>query len=173
MGLRAPPRGRPDALGEGNTVTPADVLNLAIRPANNLLALESPLAEVMLLAIGHQESRFTHRRQVGGPARGWWQFEVNGIRGVMTHRASRARALELLQAFGYLRPQHATIHGALEHNDVLSAGFARLLLYTLPQPLPTTPEDGWAQYLAAWRPGKPYRSTWARAWRVAIETITP
>ena len=31
----------------------------------------------MLLAIGLQESRFVHRRQIGGPACGFWQFCPN------------------------------------------------------------------------------------------------
>ena len=153
-------------------MTPVDVLNLAIRPANKMLSLESPLAEVMLLAIGHQESRFMHRRQVGGPARGFWQFEVAGVRGVMAHTATRARSRLLLRKLGYDRePTNATIQVSLEHSDVLAAGFARLLLYTLPQQLPTTPEAGWLQYIDAWRPGKPHRRTWARAWQIGVETL--
>ena len=45
-------------------------------PAAKLLpGMDSAKARVMLLAIGLQESRFEHRRQIGGPARGFWQFE--------------------------------------------------------------------------------------------------
>ena len=35
-------------------------------------------AVTMMLAIGYQESRFEHRRQIRGPARGFWQFEHGG-----------------------------------------------------------------------------------------------
>ena len=47
----------------------SDVRRTAIEPALLLLParMESPQAVVMLLAIGLQESRFTHRRQIGGP----------------------------------------------------------------------------------------------------------
>src|SRR5690606_12018619 len=53
-------------------------------------------ARAMLLAIALQESRFMHRRQIGGPARGYWQFEVGGVRGVMTHRHTSTLARELI-----------------------------------------------------------------------------
>ena len=35
--------------------------------------MDSPEARAMLLAIGLQESKLTYRRQVGGPAHGFWQ----------------------------------------------------------------------------------------------------
>ena len=53
----------------------------------------------MLLAIGLQESRLTHRRQIGGPARGLWQFERGGgVAGVLRHAASRDHALSVCDA---------------------------------------------------------------------------
>src|SRR5690606_35531315 len=64
------------------------VVEQAIWPAYALLPsrMDSDRATVMLLAIGLQESRFEHRRQIKGPARGFWQFERGGgVRGVMTH----------------------------------------------------------------------------------------
>ena len=46
-------------------------------------AMDTPDARVLLLAIGLQESKFSHRLQIGGPARGYWQFEQGGgVRGV-------------------------------------------------------------------------------------------
>ena len=63
----------------------------------------------MLLAIGLQESRFEHRRQlVGnpprpiGPAMSFWQAEVGGgmVRGVRIHRATRDAAAQLYRARG-------------------------------------------------------------------------
>ena len=53
------------------------IMDDAVRPAMALLParMDTPEADCMLLAIGLQESRFVHRRQIGGPARGFWQFE--------------------------------------------------------------------------------------------------
>lgn len=115
----------------------------------------------MLLAIGLQESRFEHRRQVGGPARGFWQFELGGIRGVLSHKASKEPAGGVLDALAYNRDP-ADSYQAIEHNDVLACCYARLLLWTLPDPLPKRGEadEGWRQYVEAWRPGKPHRATW-------------
>ena len=139
-------------------------------------AMWSPAAEALLLAIGLQESRFTHRHQIGGPARGFWQFERGGgVRGVLTHRASRGHAAVACAALCYRSSLEepfalADLHVALEHNDVLACCFARLLLWTLPDALPARDEPGraWAQYLEAWAPGKPHADTWdahyARAW---------
>jgi hypothetical protein len=130
---------------------------------------DTPEARAMLLAIGLQESRFTHRAQVKGPARGFWQFERGGgVKGVLTHATSSAPAIEALTMLRYHVPGEASmntcarIYNVLEHNDVLAAVFARLLLWTLPGSLagPNEHERGWDQYLSAWRPGKPHRATW-------------
>ena len=51
--------------------------------------------------------------------------------------------------------------------DPQAAAAARLLIYSLPGKLPTTSTDGWAQYLDAWRPGKPHAATWAAHWATA------
>jgi hypothetical protein len=129
-------------------------------------------AFAMLTAIGFQESAFTHRRQLpNGPARGFWQFELGGTEGVLEHPASRDHAAHVLAALSYNDyPSSRDVHLAIEHNDVLACCFARLLLWTDPRALPSQgkPTDGWLQYLATWRPGKPHQSTWAgnfaRAW---------
>lgn len=52
---------------------------------------------------------------------------------------------------------------ALETNDVLAAGFARLLLLCDGQALPKIGdvEGAWKCYAErTWRPGKPHRETW-------------
>lgn len=128
-----------------------------------------------LMAIAWQESRCQHRRQIvivagetkPGPAAGFWQFEELGaVKGVLSHAATSTPARDLLAALGY--PRDLTVRHVwerIEHNDVLAAGFARLLLWTLPQALPTTQSDGWLQYYAAWRPGRPHPETWGEAWR--------
>jgi hypothetical protein len=136
-------------------------------------AMTSPEARAMLLAIGLQESEFRMRRQGGGgPARGFWQFEKPGIRGVVTHASSRKHLATVLGElrYGAALGQTVTLHGIVEHNDLLACIFARLLLWTLPDALPTANQAGvgWAQYLDAWRPGKPVPETWgahfANAW---------
>ena len=49
-------------------MTLEQVMRDAVRPALALLpaAMNTPQARCMLLAIGLQESRFVHRRQIGG-----------------------------------------------------------------------------------------------------------
>jgi hypothetical protein len=136
----------------------------AIMPALRLLPsrMSSDSAVCLLLAIGLQESRFTHRRQIGGPARGFWQFESGGgVRGVMTHPATREHAKTLCAARG-VPFERTTIYSELERDDVLAAGFARLLLFSDPRPLPDVSQqnEAWDLYLRTWRPGKPHPHTW-------------
>jgi len=132
--------------------------------------MDTPEARALLLAIGLQESGFRARRQRGGPARGFWQFEAEGgTAGVLSHAVSKLHAQHVCAELLYA-PTVAACFPALEHNDVLACGFARLLLWTLPERLAGrgAPDRAWAQYLAAWRPGQPRRETWdaahARAW---------
>jgi hypothetical protein len=139
--------------------------------------MESTEAKAMLLAIGLQESRFLHRRQTNyGPARGFWQFEKVGIRGVSRHPASMGHLTAALRALRYeaFIGETANLHYAIEDNDVLAAVFARLLLWTLPGALPGRgqADHGWAQYLDAWRPGKPHPETWRTFFDEAWTLIT-
>lgn len=133
-------------------------------------AMQTEEATALLLAIGLQESRFVHRRQVGGPARGFWQFELGGVKGVLEHEATMHIIADVSASLRYGGNTPLELHLALEHNDVLAAAFARCLLYTLPNRLPGEHDAaaGWACYVAGWRPGKPLRDTWdnfyQRAW---------
>jgi hypothetical protein len=151
----------------------ADVNDLFLTPALSMLPkqMDTQAARAMLLAIGLQESRFEHRRQIRGPARGYWQFEVAGVRGVLTHPSTRRPITEVLHRLEYKLNEAVDLHPVLEHNDILAAAFARLNLWWLPKSLPAAdqPVQGWEQYLASWRPGKPHSHTWERfynrAWR--------
>lgn len=132
-------------------------------------------AKAMIHAIATQESRLAHRRQLGGPARGFWMFEHGGgVRGVLTHPASRSHIRSVLDALCYDYAPETSYH-AIEHNDVLACAYARLLLWTLPEALPGEGEadEGWNQYMAAWRAGKPHRETWNaffdQGWAIANE----
>lgn len=142
---------------------------LAVLPAG----MDTRPARAMLLAIGLQESRFVHRRQIRGPARGWWQFETGGVHGVLDHPASRQHAQRVCDALGYADVERGALHAAIEHNDALACAFARLLLWRLPEPLPAAgdADDGWDQYLTTWRPGKPHRQTWDAFFDGAWESI--
>ncbi len=124
--------------------------------------MDSPQARAMLLAIGLQESGFVYRRQVGGPARGFWQFEKGGgVKGVLNQPSTQGHIAHVCAELSYTANVDAC-YTAIEHNDMLACGFARLLLWSLPGRLPErgAPERGWQQYLAAWRPGKPHRQSW-------------
>ena len=78
-----------------------EIREQAITPALALLParMSSSEAELMLLVIGLQESRFQHRRQlVGspprptGPAKSFWQAELGGgmVTGLLRYHDDRA-----------------------------------------------------------------------------------
>jgi hypothetical protein len=137
----------------------------------------------MLYAIGLQESRFTARRQLIerggqllpiGPAKGWWQFERGGgVAGVLNHRATKTLARNLCARLLVMETPE-DVWRCIEGNDKLAAGFARLLLWSDPRPLPMVddPDSGWRYYLDNWRPGKPHQSTWSRNWDLAKDALS-
>lgn len=136
-------------------------------------------ARHFLLAVILQESgpglnaRFQHSpATTPGPARGWAQFEQGGgVQGVLTHAASRTLAA-LLCAECSVVPAAAACWRALEGHDVLSIGFARLLLWTDPHPIPVTQEAAWECYATRlWRPGRPHPQRWAGNWATAGAAI--
>lgn len=143
-------------------------------------AMTSPQARVMLFAIGLQESRFEHRFQVvqgkpgaKGPARGYWQFERGGgCKGVVNHAASRFWMANLCAARDVPLDAGA-IWTAIETDDVLAAGAARLLLFTDPPKLPDVGDVGgaWNLYLRVWRPGKPHPQTWPNLYMDAMRML--
>ena len=65
------------------------------------------------------------------------------------------------------------IYERLVTDDVLACCFARLLLYTDPNPMPEVgDEDGaWRAYIRAWRPGKPHIRTWSALYADAIAIV--
>ncbi|MBF8676231.1 hypothetical protein IRZ53_17700 [Pseudomonas fulva] len=112
-------------------------------------------ARVLMYAISLQENPKRYEQQVGGPARGDYQFEKGGgVRGVMTHPASKALAQDVCRARGVAFDAEA-IYQAIGRDPILAAALARLLIWTDPKPLPAaTDEQGaWDLYLRTWRPG--------------------
>lgn len=158
--------------------TLAAITRTAINPALALLpkAMDTLEARLLMLAIGLQESVFIHRWQVidanrperKGPARGFWQFELGtrasrgGVWGIFLHEASRYWLSVLCAARGVEFAPRA-IWLAIENDDVLAAGCARLLLFTDPKRLPAIGDVDAAWLLYAkrtWRPGKPKPQKW-------------
>lgn len=152
--------------------TTAEYIARFIYPAAMALLPErmhSPEAKAMLLAIGFQESGFSYRKQLSGPARGFWEFEEDGgVHGVLVHRATKPIIDPILPV---LAVPAWGVYDALSNHDVLACVFARLLLWTHPDPLPASnnPAGAWHYYVETWRPGKPRREVWdwnfERAWK--------
>lgn len=148
----------------------------AIAPAMKLLParLDSTRSDILLLAIGLQESRFEHRVQINGPARGFWQFEKGGgVKGVMGHPVTQPYIEPICAATGVNPPSLQHIYDSLASNDVLAAAFARMLLWTDPGPLPAIGEveEAWQYYLRNWRPGKPHRKSWNALYAEAYDYV--
>lgn len=130
--------------------------------------MDTPAARAIHAAIGYQESKYLTRRQYGnGPAASYWQFERGGIKGVMLHKSSARLAMEVCDARG-VEFNSEEIWKAMQHDDVLGAAFARLLMWTDSQPLPALgdQEGAWKLYAErCWRPGKPHPKEWAESYR--------
>lgn len=156
-------------------MTLSEIRERAIAPALAMLParMTSDMAEVLLLAIGLQESGLIHRHQIGGPAHGLLQFERGGgVRGVMNHPASKDHAARICVERG-VEPTVVAAFDAIEFDDVLAMAFGRLLLWTDPNPLPDVQgvNGAWDLYLRVWRPGKPHRHTWARHYAAAVREV--
>lgn len=155
------------------------LLNVAIRPALKELEMDgirpSKEAERFMLAIALQESRAKYRKQIGsqglptGPANSYWQFERGGgVKGVLNHASTKNRITRILADYDINRTEQ-DVWEAMRYHDILAACMARLLIFTLPGSLPTTAQQGWDQYISAWRPGRPHRASWDAFWKQADE----
>lgn len=112
-------------------------------------------ARIMLRAINLQENPRRLEQQVGGPARGDYQFEKGGgVKGVLNHAASKKHAESVCAARG-IQPTADAVYEAIGTDPILAAALARLLLWTDPGAIPATgsASDAWEMYLRVWRPG--------------------
>jgi hypothetical protein len=153
-----------------------------LAPALDLLprGMDTDRARVMLLAIGLQESRLLHRRQlVGsppkptGPAAGLLQFEKGGgCTGVLEHEASRDLARWVCRVCR-TKPTAGALWQAIQYDDVLAFAAGRLLLWTDPMSLPSVRDTGaaWETYIRIWRPGRPNHSHWSANHAAAIRAV--
>lgn len=155
------------------------LLNVAIRPALQELERDgiraTKEAERFILAIALQESRAKFRKQIGaqglptGPANSYVQFEKGGgVKGVLNHASTKGKITRILADYDINRTEQ-DVWEAMRYHDILAACMARLLIYTLPDSLPVTAQQGWDQYISAWRPGHPHRQTWDAFWQQADE----
>lgn len=148
----------------------------AVQDAFSLLPakMDTPAARVIHAAIGYQESKYNTRRQYGnGPAAGYWQFERGGIKGVMLHQTTIRLSSELCDARGVEFNSEA-IWNAFQVDDVLAAGFARLLMWTDSKPLPALGDEAaaWRLYaLRCWRPGKPHPDEWPVSYKFGLGVL--
>lgn len=170
-------------------MTPREVRNGPVAEALLLLPakMTSPQAELMLLAISLQESELKYRRQHGnGPARSLWQAEQGGgmVAGLLGFHNQDVQDLARgLCAVRGVPAQPRAVWEAIEHDDVLAAGLARLLLFTDPARLPGLgdEEGAWQLYLRTWRPGAftrgsaakraELRQKWAKNYAQALEVV--
>lgn len=127
-------------------------------------------ARIMVAAIAFQESNFEHRTQIGGgPARGFWQFEKGGgVKGVVYCPSTRDFAKAVCKARN-IPFDVDEIYIALAFDDVLAASFARLLLWSDPNPMPASMSAAWHYYESIWRPGKPRPPDWPDSWKNALK----
>jgi hypothetical protein len=158
-------------------MTPKDILVTAVDPALTLLATHGVKsdnrARVLLMAIAGQESAWQYRKQVGGPAHSFWQFEKGGgVAGVLGHPASRDK-IKAVCAELDVPCEAEAVYQAMIDNDVLAASMARLLLFTDPAPLPEVGEviAGWDYYEKLWRPGAPHPDVWPGRYGTAMGLV--
>jgi hypothetical protein len=129
-------------------------------------------ARVLLMAIAGQESDWRYRRQSGGPARSYWQFErFGGVAEIMQKCPSQLAAV-----CGSLDipVESALIFEAMTWNDTLAVAMARLLLWQDPAALPGLGQrdEGWHYYERNWRPGLPHPDKWPACYRTAMELVS-
>jgi hypothetical protein len=128
-------------------------------------------SRVLLMAIAGQESNWSARAQSGdGGALGYWQFQQDGVAGVLDGVASGAVLRSIIATLDV--PQ-TSVWSALQYNDPLACAVARLCLWNDPAALPAIGEiDGaWDYYVRNWRPGKPDRSRWDAAYATALSGL--
>lgn len=128
-------------------------------------------ARVLVMAIAGQEGDWQFRRQIGGPARSFWQFEQGG--GVAGLLAVLPGKLKAVCAALDIPSNSRDIFEAMAWNDTLACCMARLLLWSDPRPLPDVGAEqaAWRYYLDDWRPGMPHPEKWPKCYGTAMALI--
>jgi len=156
-------------------MTPKALLTNAIDPANAFLEKQGvhsdDRARVLEMTIWGQESDWRARRQIGGPARGFPQFEKGG--GVAQLFAATPLQLRAVCDELFIPYNQSDVFEAMAWNDVLSAAMTRLLLWQDPAPLPAVGDvqAGWNYYQRNWRPGAPHPNVWPAKYGTAMGLV--
>lgn len=159
-------------------MTPDIFFARIVEPALQYMATSSGIAipatdnaRVLVMTIAGQESRWKERRQIGGPARSFWQFELGG--GVAEVLQKTRRQLSIVCAAQEVTCDAITVFEAMAWNDPLACAMARLLLWQDPAPLPAVgdKEGAWNYYLRNWRPGAPHRESWDGLYDQSVAAI--
>lgn len=159
-------------------MTPDSFFMRVVEPTLQYMAAEPGIAmpatasaRVLVMAIAGQESGWAARRQIGGPARSYWQFEKGG--GVDDVFRVTSRPLGIVCASLDIACDPAVVFEAMAWNDTLACAMARLLLWQDPAPLPAVGNKSaaWAYYLRRWRPGAPHRSSWDGRYDQAVSAM--
>lgn len=157
-------------------MTPKSLLLDAIDPSLALLERVAGIksddrARLLMLAIAGQESDWIARRQNGGPARSFWQFEKGG--GVAGLFGSTPKQLAAVCAELYVPCNASDVFEAMAWNDLLAASMARLLLWTDAAALPDVGavQAGWDYYQRNWRPGAPRPDVWPGRYGTAMGLV--
>jgi hypothetical protein len=153
-------------------VDPKDFYAEIVNPSLSLLAglVKIPVsdaARVLTMTIAGQESNWAARRQIGGPARSYWQFEQGGGVAGLFHVTPHQLA-EVCKYFD-VPFDIQTVFEAMAWHDPLACCMARLLLFTDAAPLPAVGEvdQAWSYYQRTWRPGAPHPEFWAQKYAFA------
>jgi hypothetical protein len=166
------------ATEEGAPMSPDIFFTRVVEPTLQYMAASpgiaiaaSDSARLLVMAIAGQESRWAARRQIGGPARSYWQFERGG--GVAGLFRVTPRQLGAVCADCDVTFDAATVFEATAWHDMLACAMARLLLWSDPAPLPAVGDKdaGWQCYLRNWRPGAPHPESWVRVYDQARTAI--
>jgi hypothetical protein len=145
------------------------ILDPAIAVVRPLIGVpNNDQSRLLLLVTAGQEGDWRYRRQMGGPARSFWQCEQGGaVADVMARCPTQLRNLCTYLAIDY---DKNTIFEAMAWNDTLAVGIARLEYWLDPKPLPAIGDvDGsWDYYLKNWRPGAPRPKDWPSYYAAAM-----
>lgn len=167
-------------LWQNEDMNPDQFYQRIVKPTLQLMAempeinvAVSDKASVLVMTIAGQEGNWQHRRQIGGPARSFWQFEKFG--GVAELLQKTPKQLSAICAYLDIPYDMTTVFEAMAWNDTLSCAMGRLLVWQDPKSLPEIGDkDGsWAYYLRNWRPGAPHPAAWPALYDKAVAAVIP
>lgn len=152
-------------------MSPKLFLQRAVDPGLALLPsyMTCDCSRVILMSIAGQETNWAARIQSGGgPAHGYWQFQIEGVNEVIEKQGPLANAV-----LKTLDIPITEAYAAVQYNDLVACVFARLLLWNDPAALPAWGDlaGSFGYYNRNWRPGKPDQTRWGPAYSSSMNAI--